>query len=72
MAVTHIETEKRINNRRLGFFLAGSDINRTFSGRSFFCGWMEQKFHADAKIVRQNQRNRCGNAKNNVNKGRIV
>ena len=27
---------KRINNRRLGFFLAGSDINRTLSGRSFF------------------------------------
>lgn len=35
-ADTGIEAEKRINNRRLGFFLAGSDKNRTLSGRSFF------------------------------------
>ncbi len=34
--ITVLRQEKRINNRRLGFFLAGSDINRTLSGRSFF------------------------------------
>lgn len=61
MAVTGIEAGKKINNRRLGFFLAGSDINKNLVGKELFYSCLEQNFMQTQKIVRQNQGNVCGN-----------
>ena len=43
--------------------MAGSDINRTLSGRSLFVVGQDRNFMQMRKIVRQNQGNVCGNKK---------